>query len=756
MGLELSSGKDKSDQFAKYAEAVAKDLFGEPNKHLSSAKELRFGNNGSMSVVLETGQFYDHESSEGGGVLWAIEQATGKSIEGGHAVEWMRDNGYYIDDGRDAPPSGGYSGGANWTPPGIPDHAKLTKAYDYVDASGTLRYQVVRYDWEDPDNPKGHSKEFRQRHPDKSKKHGWSWKVKGIEPLPYMLPELVEAVAQDLVIFVVEGEKAADRLNELGVPATTNSGGAGKFPEAIVPFFKGARVVILPDNDPQAKNKDGSLKFTEDGRPYFTGQEHALLVGNKIIDVAKSVKILDLPGLGPKDDVVEWLDAGGTPEQLYDLVEKQAKPFEPTPYQSRFGAVLWQDLDAPGKSYEYLIKDVLTRGEMSMTAGASGSGKTFLIVDMAMCVARGVPFFGHRVRQGGVIYQAGEGATGLRRKRLRAYREHYQCADEPVPFVLLESPIDLYSGDDQTAAFIDEINYWSRKLTSPLELVVIDTFSKATPGINENDSADIGRVLERCDQIRKATGAHVKLVHHMNAEGAKPRGHTSMLANIETVIITRQLEDQHDRDGRKIREWELKKQKEGEAGTKFKFVLPQIQIGTDEDGDKITSCIIAPPSGAEGQPLPTAGITVGGQSQVVLRAIYNALEEHGVTPFPGLKDIPSGGRIVDSGFVREELKKVLSDDAEPAPAEETEEEAEARKKRNSDARRQALTRARQMLYTKKIIGIQDNWIWLTGKKVKGFGPPPGVAAAKRRQEKEKEEIPHEKIENDPLGPDLPF
>src|SRR5690606_37475115 len=113
----------------------------------------------------------------------------------------------------------------------------------------------------------------------------------------------------------------------------------------------------------------------------------------------------------------------------------------------------WQDVDAPGAQYEYLIKGVLTQNEISMLLGESQSGKSFLAIDIDMAVARGVPWFGHRVVRGGVVYQAGESATGVRRKRLPAYRIGNEITDQRLPFVLLQGPLDLYSGEDPTEAF---------------------------------------------------------------------------------------------------------------------------------------------------------------------------------------------------------------------------------------------------------------------------------------------------------------
>ncbi len=67
--------------------------------------------------------------------------------------------------------------------------------------------------------------------------------MQGLRPLPYRLPELQEAIAQGSMVFIAEGEKAVEALRELGVPATCNSGGAGKFPDALVEHFRGAHVV---------------------------------------------------------------------------------------------------------------------------------------------------------------------------------------------------------------------------------------------------------------------------------------------------------------------------------------------------------------------------------------------------------------------------------------------------------------------------------------------------------------------------------
>jgi len=722
----LASGEGK-DWLAKHAAAVARQLWGEPNKQLSSKDELRFGKQGSVSVMIETGEFFDHEAKEGGGVLWAIERMTGQTVEGGHAIQWLRDNGYYVEDRESPPPAGGGSAPRStarfdrngvYLPKRVPDHGVMTKAYDYHAADGTLLYQSCRYEWAVDHAPgeKDHEKTFSQRRPDASRKDGWDYSVKGMVQVPYRLPELIEDIAQGYEIFIVEGEKKVDLLRDvLGVPATCNSGGSGKFPDDLLDYFRGARVTIIPDNDE-------------------AGETHVRVVGNALTGLAERIRVLRLPGVPAKGSVDDWIPAGGTAEQLYELAAG-APLFEATPYESKFGAVTWAHLDDPGPAHEWLIKGILTRNELSMLAGASQSGKTFLALSLVMAVARGVDWFGHRTVHGGVVYCAPEGSTGLRSKRLPAYRRHHDLkTSDPIPFVLLPHALDLHTSDQQTNDLIDEVKHWARTFPVPLELVVIDTFSKATPGMRENESAEVSRVLERCDRIRRATGAHVLLVHHLNADGEKPRGHTSIFANLENVLISTKLADRHDREGRVLREVKLAKQKEGEDGKAIKFVLQVVDIGIDADGDPRTSCVVVPPAGSANTEVADEGVTVGGKTAVVLRAIYEAIEAKGVFADPSF-NLPQGTLMVDRKEISHRVAQLDlggDDEGEDAPAGDQPEDAGEAEKRAKAARRKAIERARDTLYSRDVIGINGQWIWLTGKRVRGFGRPPGTKAPASR------------------------
>ena len=168
--------------------------------------------------------------------------------------------------------------------------------YDYRHADGRVSYQVER--WERKD---GTAKTFKQRRYDALLASGWRSGLAGVERLPYRLPELTRADHQR-VVFIPEGEKQVDALCRLGFLASTNSEGAhkGSWRPELARHFEGRHVVILPDND-------------DDGRRH--GQE----VAEALQDVAVRVRWLELPGLAVKGDICDWLDAGGTPEQLLAL-----------------------------------------------------------------------------------------------------------------------------------------------------------------------------------------------------------------------------------------------------------------------------------------------------------------------------------------------------------------------------------------------------------------------------------------------------
>jgi hypothetical protein len=137
----------------------------------------------------------------------------------------------------------------------------------------------------------------------------------------YRLPELIEAPA-DAAVWIAEGEPKIELLRSWGLVATCNTGGAGKWPDGFEEWFRNHTVCILPDNDLQSRHpKTGEPLFHPDGRPRFAGKDHAERIARSLCEIAESVHIVEIPGLPPKGDVVDWARSGGTAARLVEIAE---------------------------------------------------------------------------------------------------------------------------------------------------------------------------------------------------------------------------------------------------------------------------------------------------------------------------------------------------------------------------------------------------------------------------------------------------
>lgn len=177
----------------------------------------------------------------------------------------------------------------------------ILATYDYTDANGKLLYQAVRCE----------GKRFFQRRPDGN---GWANSIKGVQRVLYHLPEIVAAGSDD-VIFICEGEKSADAIRGLGLIATTNSGGAGKWigDENYNEPLREQQIVILLDNDKE-------------------GKSHARQVTQILLDLASEIRILNLMPSIHKSDPFDWVNNGGNRKALLVLAES-TPIFQPETYE---------------------------------------------------------------------------------------------------------------------------------------------------------------------------------------------------------------------------------------------------------------------------------------------------------------------------------------------------------------------------------------------------------------------------------------
>jgi hypothetical protein len=201
----------------------------------------------------------------------------------------------------------------------------IAAEFTYENEDGSPAFVVERIEYQNPDGSfvltkEGkHKKAFRQGRLDPDKFGGWIWNVDGVPPVVYRLPAVIEAIAQGHSIVIVEGEAKADQLRSWNVPATCCAIGAGKWRPEHSAFLRGADIVILPDNDE-------------------VGRKHADLVAASLQNIAASVRILALPDLPDKGDIIDWAAMGGTVEKLHALIERAAEPSRPRNAKMKDGA----------------------------------------------------------------------------------------------------------------------------------------------------------------------------------------------------------------------------------------------------------------------------------------------------------------------------------------------------------------------------------------------------------------------------------
>ena len=232
---------------------------------------------------------------------------------------------------------------------------------------------------------------------------------------------------------------------------------------------------------------------------------------------------------------------------------------------------------------QWLIKGVIPRAKDPIILfGASGAGKSFVALDQALAIARGIEWRGCRVTQGRVLYVGAEGGAGIG-KRVQAYCDHHMIERNELPLDVMIAAPNLLEQED-----VSEV-VKSVAAFGPYIYVVVDTLAQVTPGANENSGEDMGPVLSNIKAIQNATDATVAVVHHAGKDLSKgSRGWSGLKAAAEA-----QLEVVRDEDSGQ-RYMRVEKMKDGEDGAKYGFKLEVVQVGTDEDGDAITSCVVVP------------------------------------------------------------------------------------------------------------------------------------------------------------------
>lgn len=497
---------------ASYIETVAKAYWGEPSQ--KRGHTLRWGTHGSKEVDLRKGTWFDFEANEGGGVVDLVRAHEGATIMG--SIPDILEKKFGIQKQAQVK---------------LQPARFMSAVYDYTDENGEVVYQIRRYE----------PKTFRQVRPDGN--GGWLHNLDGVTPVPYRLHDML--ARPEMPVFIVEGEKAADRLARHGIVATTNNGGAKNWKPELNKWFAGRNIVILPDNDE-------------------AGKAHAQTVVANIFDGAAAVKVVELSGLSDKGDVVDYLAGGRDIEDM--LAEVKAAPVlgeapvvEPVADNDNAG-------EPEREYYEFVDEDYLinmppvswavgdsdhgliTAHGLSMIYGAPGSGKSFITLDMALCQAHGIEWQGMPTKQGDVLYIAGEGVGGLG-KRVKAWKMSHGLGASGH-FHMLPLAVNFREQGD-----VEKLIYSIERLDRQWTCIYVDTLARALLGADENSATEAGLAVAAADALKQAFDCAVVFVHHSGKNSDRgARGSSAIIGAVEASIavakdeqtITMRVEKQKD------------------------------------------------------------------------------------------------------------------------------------------------------------------------------------------------------------------
>ena len=279
------------------------------------------------------------------------------------------------------------------------------------------------------------------------------------------------------------------------------------------------------------------------------------------------------------DSPVDWADIDSLIDstcdkdevaELDDLVALSKAVKEP-----RYKLLRSEDI-AKLPPLKWRVRGVLPAVGLVAGYGPSGSGKSFLFLDMAAAIAEGRYWFGYRVEGAPVVYLVLEGEGGLQ-QRVAAW-EKYNCRKLPVDLQCVVQPFTLTAPQD-LADILAVIPKGA--------VVFIDTLNRTAPTADENSSRDMGQILQAAKTMQAKTEGLVVLVHHTGKDVSKgPRGHSSLFAAMDACVeVERRVSE---------RKWFVTKSKDGRDGVGHAFDLVSLTLSVNDHGEVDTSCAVSP------------------------------------------------------------------------------------------------------------------------------------------------------------------
>ena len=330
----------------------------------------------------------------------------------------------------------------------------------------------------------------------------------------------------------------------------------------------------------------------------------------------------------------------------------------------------------------WLVKNLIERGTMGMLFGSPASGKSFIAVDLAFCIATGMDFADNPVNKGKVAYLAGEGFHGLR-KRFKALEEKYKTktrdvfiSNMPVPLVCEQSAKDA----------IKEID----NICPAPELIIVDTLHRNFGGGDENSAKDVGKLMEILTSIINHTGATILLIHHCG-HGAddRARGSSSLKAALDVEYKVSKKGDVVTMKNTKVKDFDEPKP------ILFNLVPQSISGWLNDTGSPIQSAILELNTTTK----PKLKVFSSKRDSGILKALEALIDDKGVEiPQSTINTNPLllGKNYVHIDDWRTEAYKSLDADCP-----------------SIQAKQKAFKRAREKLEKEKLVIATDNFYCLS-------------------------------------------
>lgn len=392
---------------------------------------------------------------------------------------------------------------------------------------------------------------------------------------------VVGNIAESRRVFVVEGIGQAWAVWKAAGCAAVVCFGAGRMATVAAALhgkYPLARVVLIPDR----------------------GKE------NQAAEIACALngQWCELPQDKPSNyDANDFMQDYGV-EALTDLLERTKVP------PMRFNLLSGADLcNAP--PMRWMVRGILPTEGLAALFGASGSGKSFLTLDIAAAIAGGArAWFSRRVTQCPVTYACLEGEQGMG-KRIKAWSEYHNTS-VPDALRFITQPFNLLNDDD-----VSELAKAVQAAGNAKGLVILDTLHRAASGADENSSADMGNIITAAKRLQSLVGGLVLLIHHTGKDQSKGlRGHSSLHAALDAAIEVTKTGSR--------REWAVAKSKDDDTGTAHAFKLHIVTVGIDDDGTDVTSCVVI--ADDSGETTRRVKLPQGGNQAAALMALAEPLK----------------------------------------------------------------------------------------------------------------------------------